>query len=472
MQPDDLQKLSRGELIEQATSRGVPSADALTRGELIDEITKRAAGEEPPAGMLGLLSVASELVARVVDRRLHMPEAAKLIREMAKPRRISRPPPPLPTVTLAEIYAAQGHHAKALAVLDEVLSAEPDHGDARSLRERLAEELAAAQAAEAAALDAATADRGSGGDAARDSEADSGPDRKVGIPPAEAETDPGWANEDAAEDEANAFEASGSIEVVGNGGASAIAPAARPFPSRYDVDELVALATDPHTVYVYWELQPLSFARAHHVDPGGQLVVRALTVLSDALGVVSDSRDIPVDQMVGDRFIHGLQPGAELRLCLGWNGPEGFLPLAVAEALQMPRDHSAPTPAVSPMGHEALAATVTGAPHGGTASAAANSRLRSYQAQLASQSTSAPKDGPGGMAGLDPSAAPIVVHISKARATVGGGPLGGASELMGPGEYSGRSSEAFGGASDLYGGASDLYGGASDLYGGTGDLSK
>ncbi|RLB53740.1 MAG: hypothetical protein DRI90_20870, partial [Deltaproteobacteria bacterium] len=117
MQPDDLQKLSRGELIELATSRGVRSADALTRAELIDEITKRAVSDEQPSGgMLGFLGAAGELVAGMVDRQLHMPEAAKLIREMAKPRRRSQPPPPLPTVTLAEIYAAQGYLEKALTV--------------------------------------------------------------------------------------------------------------------------------------------------------------------------------------------------------------------------------------------------------------------------------------------------------------------------------------------------------------------
>ncbi|MGC4069928.1 MAG: tetratricopeptide repeat protein [Polyangiaceae bacterium] len=40
------------------------------------------------------------------------------------------------TVTLAEIYAAQGHVAKALTLLDEVLEREPDHEAARAARER------------------------------------------------------------------------------------------------------------------------------------------------------------------------------------------------------------------------------------------------------------------------------------------------------------------------------------------------
>ena len=46
------------------------------------------------------------------------------------------PPPPLPTVTLAEIYAAQGHLERAIGVLDEVLTRQPDHAEAQGLRAR------------------------------------------------------------------------------------------------------------------------------------------------------------------------------------------------------------------------------------------------------------------------------------------------------------------------------------------------
>jgi hypothetical protein len=68
-----------------------------------------------------------------------LPEAAALIRgkDAAAPF-TSAPRPPIATVTLAEIYAAQGHKGRALSVLDEVLEVEPDHEAASSLRERIA----------------------------------------------------------------------------------------------------------------------------------------------------------------------------------------------------------------------------------------------------------------------------------------------------------------------------------------------
>src|SRR5690606_37136937 len=81
------------------------------------------------------------------ERGLHLPEAASLLRS-TQVGRTPAPPPPLPTVTLAEIYAAQGYHAKAVTVLDEVLRREPDHAEARALRDRFGAELSEGELAD------------------------------------------------------------------------------------------------------------------------------------------------------------------------------------------------------------------------------------------------------------------------------------------------------------------------------------
>lgn len=111
------------------------------------------------------------------------------------------------------------------------------------------------------------------------------------------------------------------------------------------MDELVALATDPRTVYVYWELRPLFYARARAADPAGRLVLRVLTVVAGTQGGEATSRDVLVDQLVGDRFVRNLTPGSEVRMCLGWAGAGGFSPLVVATELTMPRDYRAELPA-------------------------------------------------------------------------------------------------------------------------------
>jgi hypothetical protein len=202
------------------------------------------------------------------------------------------------------------------------------------------------------------------------------------------------------------------------------------------VDELVALATDPRTAYVYWELTPLRFARARRSDPEGELVLRVLSVTPGDDGADSSSRDLPLDPLVGDRFVRGLTPGSEVRLCLGWAGPKGFLPLVVAPEMTMPRDYRAELPATLWLDPRQVrlsfaAAAATG---GGTATAAVRHQER-YLAQVASSERAAIVD----VADVPPSRARLRVSLR------GGAAVGGASDLV------------LGGASEiLIGGASDL----------------
>jgi len=66
-------------------------------------------------------------------------------------------------------------------------------------------------------------------------------------------------------------------------------------------------------------------------------VVRALSVSSEQpCKVVSRSWDIDIDALVSDAFIRGLEPSSELRLCVAWRGPRGFVPITVAPETRMP----------------------------------------------------------------------------------------------------------------------------------------
>src|ERR1043166_3855428 len=137
MHPRDLERLSRNELIEKAESLDVDKANLLTRAELVDEIVRRTVADPIERRIArGLLGVARDLVARVVERGLHLPDAAARIRGTAPTSWIPAKPP-IATVTLAEIYAAQGHRSRALSVLDEGLDRESDHAAARTLRARI-----------------------------------------------------------------------------------------------------------------------------------------------------------------------------------------------------------------------------------------------------------------------------------------------------------------------------------------------
>src|SRR6266478_4386630 len=133
-----MDSLSRSDLIERAEALGVDRANLLTRAELTDEIVRRTVSDPIERRIArGLLGVARDLVARVVERGLHLPDAAARIRGSERPSWVP-PKPPIATVTLAEIYAKQGHRSRALSVLDEVLETEADHAAARTLRDQIA----------------------------------------------------------------------------------------------------------------------------------------------------------------------------------------------------------------------------------------------------------------------------------------------------------------------------------------------
>ena len=133
--------MSRDELIAHAERIGVPRSRVLRRIELIDEIIARTTmGEHERAKARGWLGRARDLLATVVEHGLHLPAAVRAIRPGKRPRAWPTPPPPLPTVTLADIYAAQGHVDRAIAVLDDVLAREPESAEAHALRARLLEQ--------------------------------------------------------------------------------------------------------------------------------------------------------------------------------------------------------------------------------------------------------------------------------------------------------------------------------------------
>ena len=135
----ELDQLSRDELVARARTLGARRPEVMTRIELRDEIV-RLSETDPNVRRRsrGWLGVARDLVASVVDSGLNLPGAAAAIRGEAKTDAAEwQGPPPVATLTLAEIYLAQGHYDRALAVVTEVLANEPDHASAVALRARI-----------------------------------------------------------------------------------------------------------------------------------------------------------------------------------------------------------------------------------------------------------------------------------------------------------------------------------------------
>ena len=146
MDRGELEGLDRESLVVRAQAAGIRRARILTRPELIDELLRLdpTADDAQLRKSRGFFGRARDLVARVVERGLHLPDAADRIRTIAMgPTTLSVPrtePQAMPTVTLAEIYAAQGHRGRAVETLRRVLEREPEHTAARALLARLDDE--------------------------------------------------------------------------------------------------------------------------------------------------------------------------------------------------------------------------------------------------------------------------------------------------------------------------------------------
>jgi len=300
----ELERLDRDALVVLAEQAGVTRARILTRPELVDELLLRSSADEASKRRArGLFGVARDLLARVVERGLHLPDAAERIRTMglAPPPKRSAPAA-LPTVTLAEIYATQGHRERAVDTLESVLAREPDHAAARALLLQL-----------------------------RDS---AYPVPPPPLPPEEEETAATAASSAAAEAEETAGkgeprEPFGMLDDT-------------PLPTRYDVDECVAIPVDPTTLYVYWETRESTLASVRRTARDGSLILRIIVIVPTWDGPRSRTQDIAIDSSLGDWFVRDLPPGCVVRAAVGWKRGEVFDSIAHSPSLETPPGSPSP----------------------------------------------------------------------------------------------------------------------------------
>ena len=312
-----LDPLSRDELIAKAKKLGVQRAEVMTRVELKDEIVRRTATDDLSRRRArGWLGVARDLVASLIEEGLNMPDAAKLVRSGVSPT-VIRHQPPVATVTLAEIYATQGHVKRALAMLDEVLAKEPDHAAARALRERLGGEPPEAEATTASE-------------------------------PVEREQEQERALDH--EHQTRAPPATLLVEEVTR------RPIVAPPPARARTG-IVTIVVESGDIYVYWEIDPKTLEHAEKRWPGGRAAVQLVALVPSWDGARRYEHEIPIEPRRGSTTAPPFGECAVVRAALGWCSKEGFRPLAIATELDPPE-----TPGADPAVRWAPSARSTAEP--------------------------------------------------------------------------------------------------------------
>jgi len=309
----ELEQLDREILIKRAEEAGVTRARILTRPELVDELLVRSSADDAAKErMRGFFGLARDLLARVVERGLHLPDAAERIRTLRAPpftRRIV--PAALPTVTLAEIYAAQGHRDRAVETLEGVLSREPDHAAASALLQQLQ-------------------------------------DATYPVPPprmAPEKLEEGNSPTESEPVRAPSSHGGRAFEREGTTREPAHVLDDAPLPPRYDVDECVAIPVDPRTLYVYWEVRQRTLEYVRTSRPEGSIALRVVIVVPTWEGPRTSVRDYDPGVALGDLFVRDLPPGSVVRAAIGWKHGDSFLPMAHSPALETPPD--APSPLVA-----------------------------------------------------------------------------------------------------------------------------
>lgn len=290
---EELEGLDRESLVVRAQGAGIRRARVLTRPELIDELLRldTSVDEGQLKRNRGFFGRARDLVARVVERGLHLPDAADRIRTVPggpdvpyaltyTPTRAE--PQAMPTVTLAEIYAAQGHPKRAMETLQRVLEREPEHVAATALLARLQD---ARYVAQSPALP---------------------PEPEIEVVASAASVEP---------EQVEVAEAIVEPDVTAD---ECIA-----IPLSNDADFRARL-------YVQWRLRPAIAASRD----GARVVLRAYVVTPTWEGPVTETRDVEVDVALGEWTLTGLPTGSVVRVALGVFERDEFVPFAHSLSLE------------------------------------------------------------------------------------------------------------------------------------------
>lgn len=516
-----LEELSRDELVRLAEEHGVARPRVLTKDELVDELVRRTITSAEKRGRArGWLGRARDLLASMMegaaDARGRTPQATP------------SGPAPLATVTLAEIYAAQGHFARAVEVLDQVLAREPSHEEAKRLRERFAETQRGPRGAEpdehAAKPEAMTMsdepidappDRAEAPAAASPTSAHtpSAGSSSAGTGSADAPSidtpraDPSSADAPSIDppradpSSADAPSVDARVELEGSGptkrtaSPSSVEPGNAGDPPRTasaplvveaespltpglvaELDEVVALSVSPERLFVYWEVRAESRDAARARAPGGELTLRVLTVQASWDGPEPELRDVPIDALVGDRFLGDIPPGAAIRVSVGWRSDDLFDPIAVGAEVRAPRATPTSTPSTT-VRRWSLYEPDASAQGTLDPGALALHALAQASSPTAGPPSSAPEQG-AVVSGVRTTVTRVAQALvpeaelglsASTPSTLGERTVtylrGGASDLVRIETFTPWGAALYGGASDLgLGGASDLgLGGASDL---------
>lgn len=289
----ELESLDRETLVARALEAGIRRARILTRPEIVDELLRLDPNADAATlrRTRGFFGVARDLLSKVVERGLHLPDAIDRLRATGMgtlPPSVPRTEAQaVPTVTLAEIYAAQGHKERAVETLRRVLDREPDHAAAQALLARLTDSAYVPP--------------------------------PPPLPPEPNDGEPPPPQEDEGEED---DEEEVPISAVAASFPAPVAAAVTPVAPVAPPPECIAIPIG-RAVHVSWQ-----------AEGRGALVLRAVVIAPSWDGPVREVRDIALDDPSGELVLRGLPDRAIVRAAVGNMHDARFVPVAHSPALE------------------------------------------------------------------------------------------------------------------------------------------
>jgi hypothetical protein len=328
---------SRDELLRKAQQLGIEHPENMTRVELVRAIAQCEVEPLPKTGTSrtgSWLDIARQLLAAVVEQGLNMPDAAALIRGEAKLSEPPKPQPPLATVTLAKIYAAQGHVTRALGVLAEVLKAEPDHQAALDLQNQIKNK--ASTDSTRRKVPPPVGMRVAGAEAATAVEPNPAPHAEVPVQAPAQQGQPPTTAAVPARAEVSAQQASdpGPSDQAGSQSQVGVTDALQPAVlAGGEQDSLVLLVRDGVAPVLTWELsKPTEAARL----AGNAVEIEWLTFAPSWRGPVRQQLRVPVTHATGRMAAPKIAAPALTHAVLGLRQGGKLVPLAVLVVAEPP----------------------------------------------------------------------------------------------------------------------------------------
>jgi hypothetical protein len=294
-------------------------------------------------------------------------------------------PQAMPTVTLAEIYAAQGHRQRAIETLRRVLEREPDHAAAQTLLARLEDEAYVAPKPRLAPEPEVEPELGASDEESEESDEDEGPGALLAAA-IKGPTDSNGEYEFSllpASDRAPEIDAETREVPRVAGGPEAFADvdahaktdvfAVVPEQEAAEVEECFAIPVGRHDgtegasarMFVRWSVSWSTIGALLGARPNGRFVVRAHVLTPAWDGPNAETRDLVVDPSDEQVMLVGLPEPAVVRVAVGWLDGATFVPVAHSPALETSRSRglviwtpNGPIPVVLDDPHDRRAASI------------------------------------------------------------------------------------------------------------------